>query len=119
MQHFLADKLKKMSVHSKIREGRLRLGLTEAQFGEKVGVSRGAVQQWEQEGGTAPNRTRQKAVADLLGMSVAELMTEESISPEAYGIARMFDSIPSDKRDAALAATLRVVVGFLDKTAAK
>lgn len=108
-----------MSVHSKIRDGRLRLGLTELQFGEKVGVSRGAVQQWEKEGGTAPTRARQRAVADLLGLTVSELMTEESISPEAYGLARMFDSIPSERRDAALAATLRLVVGYLDKTAAK
>jgi transcriptional regulator with XRE-family HTH domain len=108
-----------MSVHTKIREGRARLGLTEQQFADKIGVSRSAVQQWEQEDGTAPNRSRQKAVAELLGLTVSELMTEESISQEAYGIARMFDSIPADKRDSALAATLRVIVSYLDKTTPK
>lgn len=63
-----------MSIHKLIRDGRNRLQLTEQQFAEKVGVSRGAVQQWEREGGTAPRRANQKAVADLLGLSVAELM---------------------------------------------
>ena len=108
-----------MSVHSKIREGRARLGLNEQQFGDRVGVSRGSVQQWEKEGGTAPNRSRQQAVADLIGITVAELMTDESISPEAYGIGKMFDSIPPGKRDQALAAVLRVVVSYLDKSGAK
>lgn len=68
-----------MSIHSKIREGRIRLGLTEEAFGEKVGVSRGAVQQWEKEDGTAPNRGRQEAVAKLLGISVAELLTDQPL----------------------------------------
>jgi len=48
-----------MTVHTRIRDGRLKLGLTEQQFADRVGVSRGAVQQWEKEGGTAPNRSMQ------------------------------------------------------------
>lgn len=108
-----------MSVHSKIRAGRLRLELNEQQFGDRLGVSRGTVQQWEKEDGTAPNRRRQQAVADLLGMTVSELMTDESISQEAYGIGRMFDSIPADKRDQALAAVLRTIVTYLDKSVPK
>lgn len=66
-----------MDVHNRIKEGRLRLGLTEEQFAEKAGVSRGAVQQWEK-GSTAPNRKRQPIVANLLGLSIAELMGEAS-----------------------------------------
>lgn len=66
-----------MDVHQRIREGRKRLGLTEEQFGEKVGVSRGAVQQWEK-GTTAPNRGRQPLVASLLSITVAELMSSDS-----------------------------------------
>lgn len=65
-----------MSIHQKIREGRAKLGMTEQQFGDAVGVSRGAVQQWEKEGGTAPTRRNQPAVAKLLGLSVSELMGE-------------------------------------------
>ena len=48
--------------------------MSEQQFAEAVGVSRGAVQQWEQPGGTAPKRSNQPRVAKLLGISVAELM---------------------------------------------
>ena len=81
---FSGDKMKKMSIHSKIRKGRLALGMNEQQFGDAVGVSRGAVQQWEKEGGTAPTRKNQPAVAKLLGMSVAELMDTATLEIEAF-----------------------------------
>ncbi|WP_353506753.1 helix-turn-helix domain-containing protein [Variovorax sp. J31P179] len=45
-----------MSSHNLIREGRKRLGMSEQQFADTLGVSRGAVQQWEKPGGTAPIR---------------------------------------------------------------
>ncbi|WP_143072385.1 MULTISPECIES: LexA family transcriptional regulator [unclassified Variovorax] len=64
-----------MSIHRLIREGRQRLGMSEQQFADAVGVSRGAVQQWEKPGGTAPKRTNQPHVARLLGISVAELLS--------------------------------------------
>lgn len=63
-----------MSIHRLIREGRLRLGLSAQEFAQTVGVSRGAVQQWERRGGTAPNRTHLPRVAALLGLSVAQLV---------------------------------------------
>lgn len=64
-----------MAIHRLIRQGRLRLGMTEQQFAVAVGVSRGAVQQWERTGGTAPKRGNQPAVAQLLGISIAELVS--------------------------------------------
>lgn len=64
-----------MSIHKLIREGRARLQLTEQQFADRLEVSRGTVQQWEREDGTAPSRKRQKAVAELIGLTVAELMS--------------------------------------------
>lgn len=71
-----------MSVHTLIREGRKRLAMSEQQFADAVGVSRGAVQQWERPGGTAPKRSNQRRVADLLGISVAELVSGGSnVSP--------------------------------------
>jgi DNA-binding XRE family transcriptional regulator len=70
-----ADYPHEMSIANRIREGRKRLGLSEQQFGEAVGVSRGAVQQWES-GATAPKRANQKAVADLLGITVGDLMDD-------------------------------------------
>lgn len=64
-----------MDVHQRIRQGREALGLSVEAFAEKVGVSRGAVQQWEN-GGTAPKRANQAAVADALKITVAELMSD-------------------------------------------
>jgi SOS-response transcriptional repressor LexA len=63
-----------------IREGRLRLGLTEQQFADAVGVSRAAVQHWERANGTAPNRKTQPKVAELLGISVGELVSGSNVS---------------------------------------
>lgn len=54
--------------------------MTEQQFADALDVSRGTVQQWEKEGGTAPKRSRQEAVARLLGISVADLMLTHSAS---------------------------------------
>ena len=64
-----------MSSHQYIREGRKRLNLSEQQFAAAVGVSRGAVQQWERPGGTAPRRSNWQRVADVLGVPVAELLS--------------------------------------------
>ena len=70
-----------MGVNLTIREGRRRLGLSEQQFAQAVGVTRGAVQQWEKPNGTAPRRSTQPLVAKVLGISVAELMTGSNVSP--------------------------------------
>lgn len=65
-----------MSIKDRIRTGRLRLKMTEQEFASQVGVTRGAVQQWEK-GTTAPKRaSNQKSVAKVLGITVAELMAE-------------------------------------------
>lgn len=49
--------------------------MSEQQFAVAVGVSRGAVQQWERLGGTAPRRSNWQRVADVLGVPVAELLS--------------------------------------------
>lgn len=63
-----------------IRRGRERLGMTEQQFADCCGVSRGSIQQWEK-GLTAPKRGNQAAVAQVLGISVAELMGQGPQNP--------------------------------------
>lgn len=62
-----------METKDVIRTHRLRLGLTEQQLADRVGVSRGSVQQWEK-GVTAPKRGNQDAVAAALGIDKALLM---------------------------------------------
>ena len=63
-----------MKSYDLIRQERRRLGLSEQAFADAVGVSRGAVQQWEREGGTAPKRATQAKVAEVLGVALAELV---------------------------------------------
>jgi SOS-response transcriptional repressor LexA len=67
-----------------IRAGRHRLGLSEQAFANAVGVTRAAVQQWERPAGTAPKRTTQLKVAEILGLTVAELMSgsKAGLKPE-------------------------------------
>ena len=58
--------------------------MSEQQFADALKVSRGAVQQWEKAGGTAPKRANQPRVAELLGISIAELVSGGSnVSPGA------------------------------------
>ncbi|MET0542599.1 MAG: S24 family peptidase [Variovorax sp.] len=80
-----------MSSHRIIREGRKRLRMSEQQFATAVGVSRGAVQQWEKPGGTAPKRANQKRVAKILGVSVGELMSGVMV---AEGAVEVRDEVP-------------------------
>jgi SOS-response transcriptional repressor LexA len=67
--------LNAVTIHQLIREGRKRLAMSEQQFADAVGVSRGAVQQWERPGGTAPRRSNQHRVAQTLGISIVELVS--------------------------------------------
>lgn len=85
-----------MSIHKLIRQGRERLGLSEEAFGKLFGVSRGAVQQWEKEGGTAPRRKIQPIVANALGLTVAQLMSgnaDTSDGPEIGGFVPLLSSV--------------------------
>lgn len=64
-----------MSVHARIKQYREGRGMTHQQFADAVGVSRGAVQQWER-GLTAPTRKNQPTVAAFMGITVSELMDD-------------------------------------------
>lgn len=69
-----------MSVHDKIRRFRLSREMTHQQLADAVGVSRGAVQQWES-GATAPTRKNQPTVAAYMGITVDELMAVDTHPP--------------------------------------
>lgn len=73
-----------MSIHRLIKEGRLSLNLSKREFADAVGVSRGAVQQWEKPDGTAPRRSSQHRVAQVLGISVAKLVSGGSNTSAGY-----------------------------------
>lgn len=92
-----------MNVNQIIREGRARLGLSEVAFAKRCGVSRTSIQHWEKEGGLAPSRKRQSIVAEVLGITPAELMqgippAPSDLSPRALRMARMFDELAHNKQ---------------------
>lgn len=92
-----------MNVNQIIREGRARLGLSEVEFAKRCGVSRTSVIFWEKDGGLAPSRKRQALVAQVLGISPAELMqgvppAPADLSPRALRMARMFDDLAHNKQ---------------------
>lgn len=89
-----------MATKDIIRLGRERLGMTPLAFGNAVGVSRGAVQQWER-GVTAPTRKHQPKVAALIGVSVAELMEQSATSdPNAIDVPSRWVDEPQPERAA-------------------
>lgn len=74
-----------MSINKRIKERRLALGLSSHKaLADLVGVTWQTVQQWEKEGGTAPNRNRIEAVAAALGVSAEWLRTGNTgyLTPE-------------------------------------
>lgn len=85
-----------MSINTLIKQGRERLQLTEEAFGKLVGVTRGSVQQWEKEGGTAPSRKHQPMVARALGLTIAQLMSgnaDVADGPKIGGFVPLLSSI--------------------------
>ncbi len=99
--------MSKMDIHQRIREHRIRQGLTEQGLADKVGVTRAAVQQWERPGGTAPARRYHAVVADALGLTVAELVAGSQksdvaanrypdLSQDAQVLGRVFDWIKDE-----------------------
>ena len=61
-------------LHIRIKRLREAAGLSPYDFAERVGVTYQSVQQWEMEGGTSPQRKRLPRVAEVLGVTLAELV---------------------------------------------
>ncbi len=64
--------LLRMSIATTIKAGRKKLGISLEEFGKRVGVSKTAVQKWEN-GESAPTRRNAPKVARLLGVPLAQL----------------------------------------------
>lgn len=127
---FSSNKIERMTIHNRIRAGREAMNLTAQEFGDRLGVTRGAVQQWEKAKGTAPSRKHQAAVAALLGLTVPELMNPDpnpgettnepaplliegrAPSENARVLAQLYDMLPDDlikRTEAYNAATAEII----------
>lgn len=122
--------MRNMDIHQRIREHRIRQGLTEQGLADKVGVTRAAVQQWERPNGTAPARRYHTAVAEALGLTVAELVAgaqksdaaqprHPNLSQDAQVLGRVFDWIKDQTtRDIYREKITREVLDLLAKNPA-
>ena len=64
-----------MTLGEKLKEARKRAGLSQGQLSEKLGISRSAVAKWETDKGI-PDVDNLKAISELLGMSIDNLLNE-------------------------------------------
>ena len=95
-----------MTIHRRIKERREALGLSLVQVAEELGVTWQAVQQWEEEGGTAPRRTRMEQVAKVLQTTVEYLQTGRdpsggNLSPREYQMICWYRGLPEAWREKA------------------
>lgn len=65
-----------MGIH--IREARKALGIKQGEFARMLGVTNGAVSQWEK-GRTLPSTDKLKQIAEALNTTVDELLTDERV----------------------------------------
>jgi transcriptional regulator with XRE-family HTH domain len=85
------------NIHTRIKQRRLELGLSREELGDQCGVSYQTVGKWETEdagGGTAPQRARLKIVAARLKTTEAWLLTGNSDTVQAEGVAAKYAFIP-------------------------
>lgn len=59
----------------RLKEARLRAGLSQTELAERIGVSRGAVGQWET-GDSNPSNANMRSAADVLGVNVDWLASQ-------------------------------------------
>lgn len=120
-----------MGLSTKLRERRKELGLTLAEVAKRVGVSEATAQRWES--GNIKNLRHERIVklAEVLGLSPAELMGWEDkktpsdedekvisyikneASPEALLILEKYMMLPKSQRPAALAAITSILDALL------
>lgn len=73
-----------MNLSKQINHDRRRLGFTQKQFGEKIGVSGSAVQKWENGGEIRPKHF--KSMVDFLGERSMTVKALRSVEKESERI---------------------------------
>lgn len=109
-----------MKTHEVIKAKRKLLKLSEQALADRVGVTRGAVQQWERPNGTAPSRAHQEAVARALNLTVTELMGGIPLAPlsdavdlQVGQLAILLRSIPAHLRADAYISAAQALIAYL------
>lgn len=95
---------------SRLKAFRTDRGLTQEEVANEVGVTIGAVSQWERDG-TEPGFAALATIARLLGVSLDELILgphatpkgESTLKPKEAELLALFRRLPAKKRAAVLA----------------
>ena len=74
-----------MDFPSNLKDIRKRVGLTQLQLAEKIGLSLGTIRNWEQ-GVNVPKYPAMKTLSETLGVSLAELTGLEDGEPVERGL---------------------------------
>ena len=101
-----------MTFAQKLKEMRIRAGMSQEKLSEKVGVSRQAITKWETDKG-APDMDNLMALSDLFGVSVDELLGREARRPAAgylYESVTEYDVMDPKRYDVKLGGARRLTV---------
>ena len=105
-----------------IRDIRKKNYLNQTAFANRIGVTQGAVSQWEC-GLTRPNMDQLKTISLEFGVSIDDLLADEPIkdplnnsirTPEAKIIANGIDKLPKDQREQALNVIRAMFAQYFD-----
>lgn len=80
-------------MQARIREARRRVGVSQEEFALRLGVSRGAVAQWEMDGGTSPTVKNLEQIALQSGMAFEWIATGRG--PKAFGEPMVREEYPA------------------------
>lgn len=110
-----------MTTGEKIRELRKRLGLTQEELGNMIGVKKAAINKYETGVVVNLKRSTIAALAKALGVSPVELLSPEGIPPdqprtvEARSLAKGIDRMPKAQREAILTMMMNLYPGLFEK----
>ena len=101
-----------MTFAQKLKEMRIKAGMSQEKLSEKVGVSRQAITKWETDKG-APDMDNLMALSDLFGVSVDELLGRENRRPTEgflYESVTEYDVADPKRYDVKLGGARRLTV---------
>ncbi|MBQ6147171.1 MAG: helix-turn-helix transcriptional regulator [Clostridia bacterium] len=101
-----------MTFAQKLKEMRVRAGMSQEKLAERVGVSRQAITKWETDKG-APDMDNLMALSDLFGVSVDELLGREARKAAAdflYESVTEYDIADPKRYDVKLGGARRLIV---------
>lgn len=98
-----------MTMGEVIKNNRLRLGLSQEELGEKLGVNKAAVQKWESGAVENIKRSKIKELSKIFGITPTELL----------GFADCFEQTPEEKQLSQEAKTYDMVAALFGSDASR